>query len=247
LERGQRVEITVINQLREATTVHWHGMELESYYDGVADWGAHGNQVTPMINPGAAFRVRFTPPRSGTFMYHTHLHDQAQLSGGLYGPLIVVERGAKFDPEHDSVVVLSRGGPGPTEGPVLFNGGFKPPTLHWQTGQRYRRSAWGGYRRNQGLLNVEQFHSFLSDLDLLYHLHLQSGIEDLQLQSPSFSRLILKIVRFAGQGGLKCVLHQGLFRGQVCAISCDRSPLKLLLRGSERDSNSIEGSDIDKS
>ena len=138
LERGQRIEVTVVNQLREATTVHWHGMELESYYDGVADWGAHGNQVTPMINPGASFRVHFTPPRAGTFMYHTHLHDQAQLSGGLYGPLIVIERGAKFDPEHDHVVVLSRGGPGPSEGPVLFNGGLKPPTLHWQTGQRYR-------------------------------------------------------------------------------------------------------------
>jgi manganese oxidase len=138
LERGQRVEITVLNQLHEATTVHWHGMELESYYDGVADWGAQGNRVTPMISPGASFRVRFTPPRAGTFMYHTHLHDQAQLSGGLYGPLIVVERGAKFDPEHDHVVVLSRGGPGPSEGPVLLNGGLKPPTLHWQTGHRYR-------------------------------------------------------------------------------------------------------------
>ena len=138
LERGQRVEVTVVNQLREATTVHWHGMELESYYDGVADWGAHGNQVTPMINPGASFRVRFTPPRAGTFMYHAHLHDQAQISGGLYGPLIVVDQGAKFDPEHDHFVVLSRGGPGPSEGPVLFNGGLKPPVLHWQTGQRYR-------------------------------------------------------------------------------------------------------------
>jgi manganese oxidase len=118
--------------------VHWHGMELESYYDGVADWGVHGNRITPMINPGASFRVRFTPPRAGTFMYHTHLHDQEQLSGGLYGPLIVVEPGAKFDPEHDHVVVLSRGGPRPTEGRVLFNGGVKPPTLHWRTGQRYR-------------------------------------------------------------------------------------------------------------
>ena len=68
-------------------------MELESYYDGVAHWSAHGKQSTTMINARASFRVRFTPPRAGTFMYHIHLHDQAtQLSGGLYGPLIVVER-----------------------------------------------------------------------------------------------------------------------------------------------------------
>jgi manganese oxidase len=138
LERGRPVEITVVNELREPTTVHWHGMELESYYDGVADWGAHGNEVTPMINPGSSFRVRFTPPRAGTFMYHTHLHDQVQLSGGLYGPLIVVEPGAKFDPIHDHIIVLSRGGPGPSEGQVLFSGSLKPPALHWRTGQRYR-------------------------------------------------------------------------------------------------------------
>jgi FtsP/CotA-like multicopper oxidase with cupredoxin domain len=138
LERGQRVEITIVNQLHEPTTVHWHGMELDSYYDGVANWGAHGSEVTPMISPGDSFRVRFTPPRAGTFMYHTHLHDQVQLSRGLYGPLIVVEPGTRFDPAHDHIVVLSRGGPGPSEGPVLFNGGLKPPPLHWQTGQRYR-------------------------------------------------------------------------------------------------------------
>ena len=113
-------------------------MELESYYDGVADWGAHGNDVTPMIKPGDSFRVRFTPPRAGTFMYHTHLHDLVQLSGGLYGPLIVIEPGAKFDPAHDHIVVLSRGGPGPSEGPVLFNGSLTPPVLRWRTGRRYR-------------------------------------------------------------------------------------------------------------
>ena len=138
LERGRPVEITVVNQLREPTTVHWHGMELESYYDGVADWGTHGNDVTPMINPGDSFRVHFTPPRAGTFMYHTHLHDLVQLSGGLYAPLIVLEGGAKFDAAHDHIVLLSRGGPGPSEGPVLFNGSLKPPALHWRTGQRYR-------------------------------------------------------------------------------------------------------------
>lgn len=149
LERGQRAEITVLNQLREATTVHWHGMELDSYDDGVADWGAHGNEVTPVIHPGASFRVRFTPPRAGTFMYHTHLHDEAQLCGGLYGALIVVEPGARFDAEHDYVVVISRGGPGPSQGPLLFNGGLTPPSLHWQTGERYRLrfiniTAFGG-------------------------------------------------------------------------------------------------------
>jgi hypothetical protein len=51
---------------------------------------------------------------------------------------------------------------------------------------------------NRGLCNVEPGHCFLSDLDLLYHLHLQPGIGDLQLQSAGFSRLILKVKGFAG-------------------------------------------------
>ena len=138
LERGQRVEITIMNQLHESTTVHWHGMELESYYDGVAGWGARGNEVTPAIEPGRSFRARFTPPRAGTFMYHTHLNDEVQLPAGLYGPLIVLEPGTPFDPSHDCVVMLSRGGPGPIEGPMLLNGSTAPPTLHWEIGQRYR-------------------------------------------------------------------------------------------------------------
>ena len=42
---------------------------------------------------GGSFVVRFTPPRTGTFIYHTHLHDERQLPSGLYGPMIVVDAG----------------------------------------------------------------------------------------------------------------------------------------------------------
>ena len=138
LERGRPVEITIANQLHESTTVHWHSVELESYYDGVAGWGARGKEVAPEIQPGESFRVRFTPPRAGTFMYHTHLHDEKQLPGGLYGPLIVVEPGTKFDPAREHIAILSRAGPGPIEGPLLLNGSSDPPTLHWRVGDRYR-------------------------------------------------------------------------------------------------------------
>jgi FtsP/CotA-like multicopper oxidase with cupredoxin domain len=68
LTRGEPVEITVVNQLSEATAVHWHGIELESYYDGVPGWGGRDKQVTPPIPPGGSWVVRFTPPRAGTFI-----------------------------------------------------------------------------------------------------------------------------------------------------------------------------------
>ncbi len=79
LRRGEPVEITLVNRLTEATAIHWHGMELDSYYDGVHGWSGLGTRVTPLIEPGETFVVRFTPPRTGTFIYHTHLHDHRQL------------------------------------------------------------------------------------------------------------------------------------------------------------------------
>ncbi len=143
LERGRPVEITVVNQLNEHTAVHWHGMELESYYDGVAGWGANGHDVTPMIKPGKSFCVRFNPPRAGTFIYHTHLDDEVQLAGGLFGPLIVLESGAKFDASAEQIFVISGTGgrrSGDPKAPLglLLNGSQKPLTLHWRIGQRYR-------------------------------------------------------------------------------------------------------------
>ena len=78
LRRGEPVEITLVNNLNESTSMHWHGLELDSYYDGVHGWSGLGTKVAPMIVPGESFTVRITPPRTGTFIYHTHLHDYRQ-------------------------------------------------------------------------------------------------------------------------------------------------------------------------
>jgi len=138
LERGRPVEIEVVNQLHEPTAVHWHGMELESYYDGVAGWGMRGSSVTPSIPPGGSFRVRFTPPRAGTFIYHTHMNDEVQLFGGLYGPLIVLEPGLRLDASTDHIVIFSREDGNELTVQRLLNGSANPPTLHWRKGQPNR-------------------------------------------------------------------------------------------------------------
>ena len=39
------------------------------------------------VMPGDSFEMRVTPPRAGSFMYHTHLNDIYQQRLGLYGPL----------------------------------------------------------------------------------------------------------------------------------------------------------------
>jgi manganese oxidase len=138
LHRDETTEITVVNRLATPTAIHWHGIELESYYDGVVDLGGDARQVTPRIESGASFVARMTPPRAGTFIYHTHWHDMDQLTTGLYGALIVLEPGEKYDPEHDRLFVVSRGGADIFYSPMLLNGLQRPPASELRAGERYR-------------------------------------------------------------------------------------------------------------
>jgi FtsP/CotA-like multicopper oxidase with cupredoxin domain len=126
LTRDEPVEITLKNELPEPTAIHWHGIELGSYFDGIPGWSGSSTSTTPAIEPHQSFVVRFTPPRAGTFMYHTHANDDLQLASGLYGAIVVLEPGETFDPARDHVVLLGMGGPKDTvryqRFPVVVNG-----------------------------------------------------------------------------------------------------------------------------
>jgi FtsP/CotA-like multicopper oxidase with cupredoxin domain len=138
LTRGRPVEIAVENRLKQSTSVHWHGIELESYYDGVPGWGGDGRQITPPIRPGETFVAKFTPPRSGTFIYHTPFNDYVQLSTGLYGAMVIIDPGTRFDPEIEKIFVLSRGGTDDEKDPFLINGAVSTPPMELLAGKRYR-------------------------------------------------------------------------------------------------------------
>jgi FtsP/CotA-like multicopper oxidase with cupredoxin domain len=138
LERGKPVSITVVNHLREPTAVHWHGIELESYFDGVADFSGMGKRLTPAIAPGDSFVARFTPPRSGTFMYHPHADETRQQQAGLAGTLLVVDSLPTFDPAHDRVLLITVPRSDDDGNRVLINGRLEPDTLRLRAGERYR-------------------------------------------------------------------------------------------------------------
>ena len=106
LRRGESTAITVINRLSAPLAVHWHGMEIESWYDGVGGWSGAGRSVRPPIAPGDSFVVRLTPARAGTFIYHSHDEAGAELGTGLYGALIVEDPGAPRDTTRDHVIVM---------------------------------------------------------------------------------------------------------------------------------------------
>ena len=136
LHRGEPAEITVVNRMAEPTAIHWHGIEVESYFDGVPGFGGVDGNISPPVEPGQSFVAKLTPPRAGTFIYHTHWHDEAQLAGGLYGPLIVLESGERYDPATDHVVVIGLNGV-LTEGlrePFALNGRSTPAPIRMRVG-----------------------------------------------------------------------------------------------------------------
>lgn len=137
LYRGQRTAITVMNTLPEPTSVHWHGMELESYFDGVAGWSGADSKRSPMIAPRDSFVAVMSPPRAGTFMYHPHMDEEDQLFAGMYGPMIVLEPGMTFDPSTDLIFMMGLSLADGRRGESL-NGArhFAPREL--RVGQRYR-------------------------------------------------------------------------------------------------------------
>jgi FtsP/CotA-like multicopper oxidase with cupredoxin domain len=78
--QGDTAEIYVHNELKESTSLHWHGVFLPNQEDGVP-------YLTQMpIEPGTTHRYRFPVIQNGTHWYHSHSGLQEQI--GMYGSMI---------------------------------------------------------------------------------------------------------------------------------------------------------------
>ncbi len=137
MTKDEPTNITVVNRLNEPTAVHWHGLELESFSDGVAGWSGADTVLAPMIAPRDSFVARLTLPRSGTFIYHTHLNDLDQLTSGLYGAMVVLEPGKQFDSSRDHVFVTGWDGEIPGNN-FIVNGHKAAPPMDLAGGVTHR-------------------------------------------------------------------------------------------------------------
>jgi len=137
LERDRPARITVVNRLDEPTAVHWHGLEVESFPDGVPGWSGLPNRLFHGIAPGDSFTAEFTPPRAGSFMYHAHADELVQILGGLYGPLIVTPPGEAFDTAANRLVLI--GGLFRNDSAFgVVNGRLDPRPIELMAGRKYR-------------------------------------------------------------------------------------------------------------
>jgi FtsP/CotA-like multicopper oxidase with cupredoxin domain len=95
---GDRVVVHLTNRLPEDTLLHMHGVRLPNAMDG--------SEVTQAPIPvGGTFTYDTVVPDAGLYWYHPHLHSNAQLSRGLYGPLLVRDPAQPWFGD-DAVLVL---------------------------------------------------------------------------------------------------------------------------------------------
>ncbi len=91
---GQRVRVVVTNSLPDATTVHWHGIDVPNAMDGVP------GLTQDLIPPGGTFTYEFDAVPAGggraggTFVYHSHFEEDRQLGLGLWGAFVIEQKRA---------------------------------------------------------------------------------------------------------------------------------------------------------
>ncbi|MAZ33427.1 MAG: copper oxidase [Thalassospira sp.] len=96
---GEEVVINVTNNLKEATSIHWHGLILPYQMDGVPGISFPG------IEPGETFTYRIPVKQSGTYWFHSH--SGFQEPDGAYGSIIIEpEKREPFKFDREYVVVL---------------------------------------------------------------------------------------------------------------------------------------------
>ena len=100
LREGQTARLSVVNDLDEDSSLHWHGLLVPAQYDGVP------GVSFPGIAPRSTYVAEFPVRQAGTYWYHSHSGLQEQL--GLYGPIVIDP--ADIDPvasTREHVIVLS--------------------------------------------------------------------------------------------------------------------------------------------
>ncbi len=98
-KEGEYAVIYVKNEMSVETSIHWHGMILPNFFDGVP------YLTTPPIEPGHTFKYEFPITQSGTYWYHSHTMLQEQ--SGVFGSLVIQPKEKTFEYDKELVLMLS--------------------------------------------------------------------------------------------------------------------------------------------
>ncbi len=99
--RGSELTVIFRNRLPHASTVHWHGLRLDSRSDGVPDLSQSA------VPPGGLFTYHLRFPDAGIYWYHPHVREDIQQELGLYGNMLVrPDSGAQYGPANREAVLM---------------------------------------------------------------------------------------------------------------------------------------------
>ncbi|MEP7198618.1 MAG: copper oxidase [Chloroflexota bacterium] len=93
---GDKVRVVVNNELKESTTIHWHGVHTPNAMDGVPFI------TQPPIKPGQSFTYAFVAKPAGSHMYHSHHNAAEQVTKGLLGAFVIEPKDKSKEPKYDS-------------------------------------------------------------------------------------------------------------------------------------------------
>ncbi|MEH6408002.1 MAG: multicopper oxidase domain-containing protein, partial [Leeuwenhoekiella sp.] len=96
---GEYAIIHVKNEMKVETSIHWHGILIPNFYDGVP------YLTTPPIKPGETFDYKFLLKQSGTYWYHSHTMLQEQ--SGVFGSIVINPKEKTLSYDKDLVLMLS--------------------------------------------------------------------------------------------------------------------------------------------
>lgn len=99
VQQGELLEIRAHNSnVADGIALHWHGVDVPNAEDGVA------GVTQDAILPGKSRTYRFVAKQAGTYWYHSHQVSHEQVTGGLFGSLVVLPK-AGIRVRHDLTAV----------------------------------------------------------------------------------------------------------------------------------------------
>ncbi len=220
-KEGDTARINVTNKMDVPTSVHWHGILLPNWEDGVP------YLTTPPIMPGTTFTYEFPIRQAGTYWYHSHTGLQEQL--GVYGSIVISPENKRTDievPEYQIVVVLSDW---TDENPhevlrTLKRGSeynnFKKDTLQTVYGVIKNRVVWQNIKRSFKRMPPPDI------ADVAYDAFLINGNQVLNMDQYSGKKVLLRVIN-AGASSYFYVNYAGGNMTLIASDGLDTEPVKM--------------------
>ncbi len=196
---GDTVIVHLINKLPEATTIHYHGVELPANMDG-----SNISQIP--VQPGESFTYKFIVNRAATYWYHPHARSNVQVELGLHGAFIV------RDPEEDKQLNL------PVKEHLILFDDIKLD----ESGQVAKEYSDIPAERAVELLNGREGNILLVNGQVNPKIRMKYGVPNrvriINVSNSRFMRVSIfnqKIWQIGGDAGL---LNQRIDRGEITEI-----------------------------